>query len=366
MKALHTGKKRTRSTAIREIIDYAQNPGKTDGGRLITAYGCDSRVADEEFLLSKREYHYLTGRDQGRHDVLAYHIRQSFKPGEVDPETANKIGYELAMSFTKGRHAFVVCTHVDRHHTHNHIIFNSTTLDCDRKFEDFKRSGRAIRRISDLLCAQHGLSVIAHPGPSRGRDYGQWLGADKEPSWQQKLKVKIDEVLPGCTTFENFIAAMKQAGCAVNEKRKHITFLLPGQKKPTRLDTLKGDYTEQAIRERIAGTRVVSSGAAGGRQVADKKAPARRAPKRPNLLIDIEAKMKQGYGKGYERWATVHNLKEAAKTLLFLQENGVNDYAELEQRAAEASTLFLEISTKIKDAEQRMAGISELQKHISN
>ncbi len=199
MKALHAGKKRTATTAIRNIIGYVENPDKTDGGRLITSYACDSRIANEEFLLSKRQYHYITGRDQGRRDVLAYHIRQSFKPGEVDPETANKIGYDLALSFTKGRHAFVVCTHIDRRHVHNHIIFNSTTLDCDRKFEDFKYSARAIRRISDMLCIQHGLSVIVHPGPSRGRDYGQWLGDAKVPSWQQKLKWKIDEVLPGCS-----------------------------------------------------------------------------------------------------------------------------------------------------------------------
>lgn len=344
MKSLHVGRKRTVSTAIRDVIDYVENPNKTDGGRLITSYACDSRIADDEFLLSKREYHYLTGRDQGRHDVLAYHIRQSFKPGEVDPETANKIGYELAMSFVKGKHAFVVCTHIDRHHVHNHIIFNSTTLDCDRKFEDFKRSGRAIRRISDLLCAQHGLSVIAHPGPGRGRDYGKWLGDAKEPSWQQKLKIQIDEALPGCDAFEDFIAAMKKAGYTVNEKRKHITFCAPGQKKPTRLDTLKGDYTEQAIRERLAGTRTVSSGAAGGRVQTSQKSASRRLAEKPNLLIDIEAKIQQGYGKGYERWATVFNLKEAAKTLLFLQENGVTDIAALEQKAAEASALFMELS----------------------
>jgi hypothetical protein len=168
MFALHIGEGRNLSTAISDIIDYAENPDKTDSGRLITSYECDSRIADEQFLLAKREYHYKTGRDQGPRDVFAYHIRQSFKPGEVSPEEANRIGRELALSFTKGSHAFVVCTHIDRRHVHNHIVFNSTSLDCGRKFDDPKRSGKIIRRISDLLCAGHGLSVIENPKPSRG------------------------------------------------------------------------------------------------------------------------------------------------------------------------------------------------------
>ncbi len=151
----------------------------------------------------------------------------------------------------------------------------------------------------------------------------------------------------------------------MNDKRKYTTVLMPGQKKPTRLDTLKGDYTEQAIRERMAGIRTVSGGAAGGRHAVH-KSPSRRAPERHNLLINIEAKLHQGYGKGYERWATVHNLKEAAKTLLFLQENGVSDFNELEQKAADASALFSDLSAKLKASEARMFEVSELQKHISN
>jgi hypothetical protein len=158
---------------------------------------------------------------------------------------------------------------------------------------------------------------------------------------------------------------MKQAGYAVNETRKHITFCEPGRK-PMRLDTLKGDYTEQAVRERIAGTRVVASAASGSGRAAAPKAPARPAPQKPNLLIDIQAKMRQGYGKGYERWATVFNVREMAKTLLFLQENGVTDHDMLEKKAAETAASFSEISGKIQEAEARMSDISTLQKHISN
>ena len=134
---LHIGKGRDISTAIADIIDYVENPQKTDLGKFIYGYECDTRLADAEFLLSKRQYANLTGRNQGADDVIAYHLRQAFKPGEVTPEEANQIGRELALKLTKGNHAFVVCTHVDKHHVHNHIIINSTTLDCQKKFRNF-------------------------------------------------------------------------------------------------------------------------------------------------------------------------------------------------------------------------------------
>jgi len=350
IKSLHTGSKRTRSSVISKIIDYVNNPQKTDSGRLITSYACNSRVADDEFLLAKKEYEYITGRNQGKHDVLAYHIRQSFKPGEVDAETANRIGYELAMSFTKGSHAFIVATHIDRHHVHNHIIFNSTAISCDKKFNDFKRSGNAVRRISDLLCLENGLSIIENPKPSKGRNYAEWLG-NKEPSWQDKLRLKIDEVLPACSTFDDFLTAMKTAGYTVNDRRKYITFLAPGQKKPTRLDTLKGEYTEEAIRRRIGMTGAVKSSTDGSHT-------------RVSLLIDIQAKIREGKGVGYEHWARIFNLKEAAKTLIFLKENNIDSYDDLIKKSSSASGDFAALTKKIKEAETRMAEISELQKQI--
>ena len=142
---LHVGKGRDISTAIADIIDYVENPQKTDFGKFIYGYECDTRLADAEFLLSKRQYANLTGRNQGADDVIAYHLRQAFKPGEVTPEEANQIGRELALKLTKGNHAFVVCTHVDKYHVHNHIIINSTTLDCQKKFRNFwgSKIGRA-------------------------------------------------------------------------------------------------------------------------------------------------------------------------------------------------------------------------------
>ena len=349
---------KTIESIISDSMDYAKNPGKTQVGELVKSYACDPRTVDEEFLLSKKEYEYITGRDQGDRNVLAYHIRQSFKPGEIEPEKALDIGYELAMRFTKGEHAFLVATHTDKAHIHNHVIFNSTALSHRKKFRDFKRSGLAIQKLSDLLCIENGLSVIENPAPSKGRNYAKWLG-NKEPSWQNKLRQKIDEVLPSCATFEEFISAMKSAGYKVNNKRKHITFLAPGQKQPSRLNTLKGDHTEEAIRERITLRKAVPKAEESALPFA-----ANVGTTRVSWLIDIQAKIQEGKGEAYEHWARIFNIKEAAKTLLYLKENGIDSYDELVQKTTTASDEYSKITERIKSIENRQTGIAELQRQI--
>jgi len=341
----------TKSVAVAAIIDYVQNPQKTDNGRLITSYACDSRSADDEFLLSKSEYEKNTSRSQGRRDVIAYHIRQSFKPGEVTPEEANEIGNKLAMSFTKGRHAFVVCTHIDKAHIHNHIIFNSTSLDYKRKFKNFFWSSMAIRRISDLLCAEHGLSVIENPKPSK-EGYDDWLGENKTPTYKEVLKQKIDDVLPSCSTFEDFLSALKSAGYTVKENRKHISFLAPGQKKPTRMKSLGEDYSEAAIRARLGIVKVRTGGGDSGTK------------NRVNLLVDIQDKIREGKGAGYTQWAKIFNIKETAKTLIFLKENGIDSYEDLVKKSSSASGDFTNLTKRIREIEARQKEISELQKQI--
>ena len=226
---LHVGKGRDISTAIADIIDYVENPQKTDFGKFIYGYECDTRLADAEFLLSKRQYANLTGRNQGADDVIAYHLRQAFKPGEVTPEEANQIGRELALKLTKGNHAFVVCTHVDKHHVHNHIIINSTTLDCQKKFRNFWGSTWAIRRMNDKLCLEHGLSIIENPKPSR-EHYGTWLGNKKQPSFQEQIRIVIDAALEEKPKdFEELLKKLEAAGIEVNRERKHLRFRVPGQ-----------------------------------------------------------------------------------------------------------------------------------------
>ena len=156
---LHTGKGRTVGQAISNIIDYTENPQKTDGGRLITSWQCDSRIADAEFLFTKNQYIQKTGRVRGEDDVIAYHLRQSFVPGEITPEEANRLGCELAKRFTKGNHAYIVCTHIDKSHIHNHVIWNSTARSQTRKFRNFWGSSRAVRRLNDTICIENGYSI---------------------------------------------------------------------------------------------------------------------------------------------------------------------------------------------------------------
>ena len=346
---------------ITDNTTYAANPDKTHDGELVRGYECDPRTVDEEFLLTKKEYEYLTSRDQGDKNVLAYHIRQSFKPGEITPELALEIGYELGLRFTKGRHAFIVATHTDKAHIHNHIVFNSTALCCTKKFKDFWRSGLALQKVSDILCLENSLSVIENPAPSKGRNYHKWLG-NKEPSWQEKLRQKIDEVLPHCTSFENFLAAMRAAGYKVDERRKHITLMAEGQKKPTRLNTLKGEHTEEAIRRRIE----EYTAARNSTKPADSTgiAPVATATIKVNWLIDIQAKIQAGKGAGYEHWAHLFNIKEMSKTLLYLKEQDIDSYDKLVEKSADVSAKFSTVTTEIKTIESRQQDIAELQRQI--
>jgi len=348
---LHSGKGRTVAEALGRVTDYVENPEKTNGGELVAAYQCNPSIADQEFLFSKRQYAAITGRERKDNDVIAYHLRQSFKPGEITPELANKIGYDLAMSLTKGKHAFIVCTHVDKHHIHSHIVFNSTALDCTKKFRNFWRSSFAIRKISDMLCLENGLSVITEPKPSRG-SYGTWLGEDKPPTVRGQLEGLIDTALGhGCKDFDSFLAAMKAAGVEI-KRGKHLAFKIPNGKRFIRCDSLGDDYSEAAIMERITGKRIVAP-----------KAKA-AAPTKPNMLIDIQARMQQAHSPGFERWAKTFNLKEMAKTLIYLEEKGLTDFRKLEKACDAASQKFSDLSNQIKAAEQRMKNISELQRHI--
>ena len=256
---IHAGS-RSIAKVLKKSIDYINNPNKTDNGEWVTAYECDPLIADAEFLFSKNQYASITGRSQGKNDVLAYHLRISFKPGETDAATANKIGYGLAMKLTKGQHAFVCCTHTDKAHVHSHIIINSTNLDCTRKFRNFKGSAFAIRKIADHLCLENGLSIIENPNPSRS-SYGKWLGDEKQLSNREKLERIIDMALENCALencndYDSFLAILKSAGCEV-KRGKYTSIKIPGASRFARLKSLGEDYAEEAILERILGKRIV-------------------------------------------------------------------------------------------------------------
>lgn len=363
IKAVHRTNSGSISAAIKHTLDYSENPDKTMGGELIAAFECDAMTAESEFLLSKRLYEQRTGRNQGRHDVIGYHIRQSFKPGEVTAEQALQIGYELAMRWTHGKHQFVVAAHKNTDNPHTHIFYNSATLDHSGKFQDFKRSAIALRRVSDKLCLERGLSIIEKPGLSKGYNRNEYLGDRKPPTGREKLCGIIDDVLCVGMSFPDFLVALRMAGCEI-KIGKQVSIKPPGSKKFFRMDTLGEDYSDVAIKERLAGTRTVAKHNAIETQAESKISHYAALQKRPSLLIDIQAKIQLGAGDGYVQWMKIFNLQTAARTLIFLQEHGIDSYDELCEKASTASGEFHKLSKRIKEIETRQKEITELQKQI--
>lgn len=354
--SLHGRKGQSIAQTLRDRIDYAENPEKTDGGRLVSSYECLPETAADEFTISKYIYKASTGKEQApEKDVLAYMIRQSFKPGEITPEDANRIGYDLAMEFTKGNHQFIVATHTDKAHIHNHVIFNSTTLDCDRKFSEPHQSGRDVARISDRLCREHGLSVVEHPR-QKGMAYKEWDARRKGQSWKGTLQETIDRILPDSSDFDDFLAGMRAEGYEI-KVGKNLSFRATGQERFTRSKTIGADYTLEALKERIA---------CHDKHPAEKTIRSTANGQKVNKLVDIKAKRQEGKGAGYERWAKLFNLKEAANTLNFLTEHGISDYDELVTRTDEAGEKFDAASVRIKQVESRLTELSELRSHIIN
>lgn len=355
LKPLHVGKGRSLQKALFQITDYGKNKDKTENGEWVTGYHCDPMTVDIEWLLSKQAYFTSTGRKR-EDDVIVYHAMQSFPAGEISALEANQIGQELAKAFSKENHAFIVCTHTDKDHYHNHIYINSVSLDHSREFRNFKNSAWALRRVSDKICLEHGLSIIQEPKPSRGlREKWQ---AEKEPSYQEKLRWAVDEVLSTKPhSFEQFLVALQGKGYKI-KRGKHTAVFAPGQKRATRLDTLKGDYTDEAIRERIAGTRE-------NPPMRPRFGKAFQSPKL-DRLIDIPSKIREGKGAGYERWAKVHNLKALSKALLYLQENGLVDYNDLETKLAQSKTTLYDSTQKGNQLQEQLDRNSGLQKQIVN
>lgn len=351
--ALHVNRGKTVAQCLADRTDYSQNAAKTNDGEFISSFECDPKTVDEEFLLAKRQYQNITGRQQ-KNNVIAYQIRQSFKPGEVTPEKANQVGYELAQRFTKGNHAFIVATHIDRAHIHNHIIFNSTSLDCSRKFKDFFLSGLAVQRVSDRVCAEHGLSIIT-PKPYREREKRTTF--PRKPTQRDALCEAINQVLKNKPKdFAEFIQKMEELDFEFKEG-KQPAFRGKAQKRFIRLRSLGEEYSEEDIRAIISG-KPIHRNSGIIRPIS--------APKRFNLLIDVQAKMAEGKSAGYERWAKKFNRKEAARTVCLLKEKGLDSYEELEGLTYKLSHRFSELSDTIKSAENRMVEIKVLRTHIDN
>ena len=331
-------------STLSKALDYIQNPDKTDGKMLVSSFGCSYETADIEF-----EYTLSQALQKGNN--LAFHLIQSFEPGEVDYETAHKIGKQLADAVTKGQHEYVLTTHIDKGHVHNHIIFCAANFVDHRKYNSNKRSYYGIRNMSDKLCRENGLSVVVPGKGSKGKSYAEYQAEKTGTSWKGKLKTAIDALIPQVSSFEELLQRLQAAGYEV-KPGKYISCRAPGQERFTRLKTLGADYTEEALKERIEGRRTRAA-----------KAP--RADRSVSLLIDIQNSIKAAQSRGYEQWAKIHNLKQAAKTMNFLTEHKIEQYADLTAKIAEIQSESEQAADALKSAEKRLAGMAVLIKNVS-
>ena len=331
-------------TTLNKAIDYICNPDKTDNQILISSFGCSYQTADIEF-----DFTLSKAREKG--DNLGHHLIQSFAPGEVSYEEAHRIGKELADKVLGGRYEYVLTTHIDKGHIHNHIIFCAVDFVSHRKYVSNKKSYYQIRNESDRLCKEHGLSVIT-PGQDKGKKYAEWDAERKGTSWKAKLKVVIDATIPKAKNFDDFLRLMQAAGYEIKQG-KFVSFRAPGQERFTRSKTLGEAYTVEAITERIAGT------------YRAKPKVLRQEKAGVSLLIDIQNSIKAAESRGYEQWAKIHNLKQAAKTLNFLTEHDISEYEQLQTVLDEVHTESEQTAATLKQLGNRLSDISLLMKSIS-
>lgn len=348
--AIHQNKGLTAEQTLIIRCRYIKNPDKTEGGSLVTTYACDSDIVAQEFNFSKQEF-LKSGHVEHDGNIIAYHIRQAFKPGEITAEEANRIGYETAMRFTKGNHAFIVCTHTDKPHIHNHIMINSTNLACNKKFRNFLFSGIALQRLSDIICLENGLSVIVPKKPSERTK----RTFEKRDTFRDGVKLSIDKVLSmKPRDFEEFLMLLQKQDYEI-KRGKHIAVRGKNGKRFIRFRSLGEGYSQDDIRKKIA---AINDGKSRGF--------VKRPEKEFDLLLCIQDVIAKGKGAGYELWAKKYNIKNLAKALIFFQENDVRTYEELKKRADDSGERFINLSDRIKAIEKRLDEISELKTHIRN
>ena len=331
-------------STLKKALDYIQNPDKTDGKMLVSSFGCSPETADIEF-------EFTIAQALNRGNNLAHHLIQSFEPGEVDYQKAHEIGKQLADAVTKGQYEYVLTTHIDKGHVHNHIIFCAVNFVDYHKYNSNKRSYYGIRNMSDRLCRENGLSVVVPQKGGKGKSYAEYLAEKTGTSWKGKLKISVDGLIPQVSSFEELLSRLQAAGYEI-KPGKYVSCRAPGQERFTRLKTLGADYTEEAIRERIEGRRTRTA-----------KAP--KAERGVSLLIDIENSIKAAQSRGYEQWAKIHNLKQAAKTLNFLTEHQISRYEDLTAKITEIQRESDKAGDALKEVEKRLADMAVLIKNVS-
>ena len=342
----------TKIKAIRgtlsKAIAYILNPEKTDEKLLVSSYGCASETAAREFEWTRK-----IAEQKGMNPVriIARHVIQSFGIGEVTPELAHEIGKQFADEILGGKYEYVLTTHIDKDHVHNHLIFNAVDFVNYHAYKSYKRIYYDMREVSDRLCKENGLSVIP-PSQNKGMDYKEYTEAKRGTSWKQKLKQTIDRLVITAKDYDDFLRLMQEAGYEI-KPGKYISFRAEGQERFTRSKTIGENYTEERIKERIAGR-------------TPRRSQRQTTPKGISLIGDIQERIRLIDSKGYEHKAKLTILKEAARTLNYLTDNNLLQYADLEKKVEDVHSSYDRTGKELKVVEARLREVQPLIKNISN
>jgi len=342
----------TKIKAIRgtlsKAIAYILNPEKTDEKLLVSSYGCASETAAREFEWTRK-----IAEQKGMNPVriIARHVIQSFEIGEVTPELAHEIGKQFADEILGGKYEYVLTTHIDKDHVHNHLIFNAVDFVDYHAYKSYKRIYYDMREVSDRLCKENGLSVIP-PSQNKGMSYKEYTEAKRGTSWKQKLKQTIDRLVITAKDYDDFLRLMQEAGYEI-KPGKYISFRAEGQERFTRSKTIGENYTEERIKDRIAGR-------------TPRKSQRQTTPKGISLIGDIQERIRLIDSKGYEHKAKLTILKEAARTLNYLTENNLLQYADLEKKVEDVHSSYDRTGKELKGVEARLREVQPLIKNISN
>ena len=342
----------TKIKAIRgtlsKAIAYILNPEKTDEKLLVSSYGCASETAAREFEWTRK-----IAEQKGMNPVriIARHVIQSFEIGEVTPELAHEIGKQFADEILGGKYEYVLTTHIDKDHVHNHLIFNAVDFVNYHAYKSYKRIYYDMREVSDRLCKENGLSVIP-PSQNKGMGYKEYTEAKRGTSWKQKLKQTIDRLVITAKDYDDFLRLMQEAGYEI-KTGKYISFRAEGQERYTRSKTIGENYTEERIKERIAGR-------------TPRRSQRQATPKGISLIGDIQERIRLIDSKGYEHKAKLTILKEAARTLNYLTENNLLQYADLEKKVEDVHSSYDRTGKELKGVEARLREVQPLIKNISN
>ena len=342
----------TKIKAIRgtlsKAIAYILNPEKTDEKLLVSSYGCASETAAREFEWTRK-----IAEQKGMNPVriIARHVIQSFEIGEVTPELAHEIGKQFADEILGGKYEYVLTTHIDKDHVHNHLIFNAVDFVDYHAYKSYKRIYYDMREVSDRLCKENGLSVIP-PSQNKGMGYKEYTEAKRGTSWKQKLKQTIDRLVITAKDYDDFLRLMQEAGYEI-KTGKYISFRAEGQERFTRSKTIGENYTEERIKERIAGR-------------TPRRSQRQTTPNGISLIGDIQERIRLIDSKGYEHKAKLTILKEAARTLNYLTENNLLQYADLEKKVEDVHSSYDRTGKELKSVEARLREVQPLIKNISN